>query len=238
MNLIFKRREMKYKLTVAQYELLQSVMQEYMTLDQYGVHTIQNLYFDTEDYLLIRRSIEKPRYKEKLRVRAYGMANEQSTVFVELKKKFKGIVYKRRVAMTDKQAHEFLAGQLPADHPSQIIKEIDYFMHFYKNLRPRVLLSYQREAYFGKEDPNFRMTFDQKVLVRDQDIDLSKAPYGDPILPSNTVLLEVKTNLGLPRWLLDFFSEHHIFKTSFSKYGTAYQNILRHKVQGGTHHVA
>lgn len=220
-QMIFKRYEIKYKMTAAQRMLLKELFAEHMTADEHGKSTILSLYFDTEDDLLIRRSLEKPLYKEKLRLRSYGVADDDTTVFVELKKKYKSVVYKRRVGMTEQDAERYLL-----DHETiadtQITHEIDYCINHYQTLAPRMLLSYEREAFYAADDHDFRITFDENILWRDYDVTLTDGIGGTPILPEGQVLMEVKTAGAIPLWLTEFLSANHIYKTSFSKYGTAY----------------
>ena len=165
---VFQRYELKYLLTQEQKKKILQAMAPYMELDQYSRTTIRNLYFDTGNYRLARHSIEKPSYKEKLRVRSYSQADPESPVFVELKKKYRNVVYKRRIALPEKEAMEWLQGG-SCSQDVQISREVDYFLSYYRNLAPVVFLSYEREA---------------------------------------------------------FFSEERIYKTSFSKYGTAYQSMI------------
>lgn len=223
-QMIFRRYEMKYLLDRQQLQELKELMKEYMMADEHGRSTICSLYFDTPDFLLIRRSLEKPMYKEKLRLRSYGLADKGTKVFVELKKKYDSVVYKRRVGMSEADAERYLLLQEQV-MDTQITREIDYCLRTYKKLAPAVLLTYEREAFYGKEDHEFRVTFDQNILWRDYDLDLCKGIYGEAILAENQVLLEVKTAGGIPMWLVKFMSEHKIYKTSFSKYGTAYRTI-------------
>ncbi|WP_317855826.1 polyphosphate polymerase domain-containing protein [Chakrabartyella piscis] len=237
-TMVFKRYELKYLLTEDQYRELQQVMAEHMQIDEYGKNTIRNIYFDTPDFLLIRRSIERPCYKEKLRVRSYGNFNENSNVFVEMKKKYEGVVYKRRLTLSQKEAFGFLVDHTPLAEETQIAKELAYFMEHYGSLQPAIALHYEREAYFGLEDHDFRMTFDQDIRINTDNISLGNKGVFTPILNPNMVLLEVKTGMGIPAWLLSFFSEHKIYKTSFSKYGTAYQKFVLPKMKGGSHNVA
>lgn len=98
---VFKRYELKYMLTLEQKAKVLAAMEPYMELDKYGRTTIRNIYYDTDTYLLIRRSIEKTAYKEKLRIRSYSRADKDSTVFVELKKKYQSVVYKRRISLPE-----------------------------------------------------------------------------------------------------------------------------------------
>lgn len=226
--MIFKRHEAKYMITLEQLELLKEEFEKHMIADEHGVNTICSLYYDTPSFQLIRRSIEKPVYKEKLRIRSYGVPADDSTVFVELKKKYKKVVYKRRVSLREKDAMHYLATGEIAEH-TQITNEIDYFKKYYEGLAPAMVLSYKREAYYAKDDHDFRVTFDREVLWRDYDLMLSKGIYGRPLLNANTVLMEVKTAEAIPLWMVKLLSENRIYKTSFSKYGTAYQTILEEK---------
>ena len=231
----FKRYELKYFLSPEQEAALRAYMQPFMRPDDFGKSTICNLYFDTPDYRIIRRSIEKPVYKEKLRLRSYGVAQPEKIVFAELKKKYKGIVYKRRIGMRPYEAMQYLCNGVSALPQTQIKREMDYFLNFYPELKPSVCLSYDREAFFAKEDPDFRITFDRNILWRQSDLDLSKGAYGRPVLPDDRVLMEIKTADSVPLWLTKFLSHNHIYKTAFSKYGTAYQIILQEHF-GGKHY--
>ncbi len=201
-------------------------MAEHMELDQYGRTTIRNIYFDTDNYRLIRRSIDKPAYKEKLRIRSYKQASRASTVFVELKKKYDSIVYKRRISLPEMEAMEWVLGKDHCHKDTQISREIDYFLRFYGPLHPAVFLSYEREAFFAKDGSDFRVTFDDNILCRQEDISLESEVYGTPILPEGKVLMEIKCGFGIPLWMTRVLSQERIYKTSFSKYGTAYQTII------------
>jgi hypothetical protein len=221
---VFKRYEFKYLLNNIQANALKLAMIKYMVPDQYGNTDVCNLYFDTPDFLLARRSIEKPCYKEKLRLRCYGVASPDRPVFPELKKKYESVVYKRRLEMPECKAMDCLTGRQPFPD-TQIGREISYCFTRYPALQPKVYLSYERQAFYGKFDDDFRMTFDTHILWRDTDLSLCSPVYGNGILGEDTVLLEVKTSTALPLWLVRFFSENRIYKTSFSKYGTAYKAL-------------
>ena len=223
---VFKRYELKYMLTTKQKEKVLDSMQEHMTLDKYGRTTIRNLYYDTDTYLLIRRSIEKPLYKEKIRIRSYSSTMSDSTVFVELKKKYKHVVYKRRISMPNNEATEWLSGVKQGVNNTQISEEIDYFMQFYGALHPTVFLSYEREAYYCNYGSDFRVTFDDNILCRQNDLSLESEVYGESILPKGMVLMEIKCSGGVPLWMTQVLSRERIFKTPFSKYGTAYKTLI------------
>ena len=230
---VFKRYELKFILNKQQKEKILSAMEPYMEQDKYGRTTICNVYFDTSDYRLIRRSIEKPVYKEKLRVRKYIGKNSDKQVFVELKKKYKKVVYKRRVCMSEKEAFSWLMGEKELEDNSQIAKEIKYFLNYYSGLKPTVFLSYEREAYYSKDKSDFRVTFDENVLSRDNNFSFDEGAYGDYVLPQDKVLMEIKCSGGIPLWMTRALSKEKIYKTSFSKYGTAYSTKIFPKINGG-----
>lgn len=223
---VFQRYEMKYLLTQAQREAVLRALEPHMALDPYGRTVIRNLYLDTESYRLIRRSIEKPVYKEKMRIRCYGPAHPDSPVFVELKKKYKKVVYKRRLSLPEKEAMDWVLGRRACPAGTQISEEVDYFLRYYAPLRPVAFLSYAREAYFAKDGSDFRVTFDDTILCRQEDLSLESGVYGAPLLPAGTTLMEIKCSGGIPLWLTHVLSAQGIRQTSFSKYGTAYQTLI------------
>ena len=228
---VFRRYELKYLLTEQQKQAVLSAMEPHMALDRYGRTTIRNLYYDTDNYLLIRRSIEKPVYKEKLRVRCYGPAAPEDKVFVELKKKYDGVVYKRRISLPQQEAMAWLSRSRDTGQRSQISAEVDYFLDHYGTLKPRVFLSYEREAYYARDGSDFRVTFDDTVLCRQEDLSLSSEAWGTPLLPDGMVLMELKCAGGIPMWMTRVLSSEEIRKTSFSKYGTAYKNMIFPQLQ-------
>lgn len=225
---VFKRYEKKYLLNPKQYHFLRTILTEYMEQDHYGLHTICNIYYDTDSFELIRNSIEKPVYKEKFRVRSYGIPQSGDMVFLELKKKYEGVVYKRRVPLLLPKANEYLLKNKESVEKSQILNEIGYFLN---NIRPvpKVYIAYDRTALFGKEDEELRVTFDTNMRFRDYDLDLSKGDYGDSILEEDLYLMEIKMPGTMPLWLTHILADLEIFPTSFSKYGTCYKKTLIHK---------
>ena len=227
---IFKRYELKFVLSADQYRLIRSEMQNYMCGDKYGESDICNLYCDTPDFLLVRRSIERPSYKEKLRIRSYGVAKEESDVFVEIKKKYDSVVYKRRIATDENTAMKLLSAE--TKNESQIGKEIAYFTKLYSGIKPQMFISYRRKAFYGIRDKDFRITFDRNILWRTNDLSLKSGIYGLPVLPENKILMEVKTAAAIPLWLVKVLSMYKIYKTSFSKYGTAYALMLKNTQPG------
>lgn len=224
----FERIETKYLITEEQKRNLLLHAAGRVRADEYGRSRITNVYFDTPDHRIIRRSLEKPVYKEKLRLRSYGTPDSrEATVFLELKKKYRGVVYKRREPMTYGEALSFLASPKPE---TQIERELARFLAFYPDLSPAMYLAYLREAFFGTADAGLRLTFDTDIRYREDAVDLSRSVYGRSLLPEGLVLLEIKTADGMPLWLSKILSEEKIFHTSFSKYGRAYEEICKEKI--------
>jgi len=220
----FARTEKKYLLTGAQYRAFLRTAKPHLRPDAYSHYDICSLYCDTDDYALIRASLEKPVYKEKLRLRSYGVPKDGDRVFLELKKKFDGVVYKRRVDMTAAEAARYLAGEAPV-RESQIQREIDWLCRSHP-LKPKVLIAYSREAYSGTEDDQLRVTFDTDIRARSTRLDLRAGDQGSALLPEDRVLMEIKFPGTAPLWLARLLSEEQIFPASFSKYGTYYQQII------------
>ncbi|MBQ2062719.1 MAG: polyphosphate polymerase domain-containing protein [Oscillospiraceae bacterium] len=227
---IFRRIEKKYLITQQQRAALLEQIASRLKPDEHGKSTVCSLYLDTPDWLLIRNSIEATTYKEKLRLRSYGTPGPDGRVFLELKKKYHGVVYKRRVALTQRQAEAYLrSGIKPFD--SQIFRELDYAMRFYRNPRPAVALCYEREAFTVPETPNLRLTFDTHARYRADELDLRAGTAGKELLPPDEVILEIKTDGAMPMWLSRALDECAIRPASYSKYGEAYRDLCRR--QGG-----
>lgn len=218
----FKRYEKKYCLTKAQQEVILEGMRPYMKKDVYGQYTICNIYYDTDDWRLIRTSLEKPKYKEKLRVRSYGTARDDSKVFVEIKKKFDGIVYKRRITVGANEVFSYLDGNMTRADYGQIGREIEWFQQFY-HTKPKVFIGYDRLAFAGMEDPELRITFDTNLRWRTEQLDLRCGDYGSPISGYGDVLMEIKIPDTAPLWLSHLLNEAKAYPTSFSKYGACYR---------------
>ena len=221
----FKRYEKKYRLTTAQRAEFIRRVQPFMRPDDYGTYTIGSLYLDTPDFRLIRASLEKPVYKEKLRLRSYGVPQAEDTVFLELKKKFKGVVYKRRTEMPLAQAAAYLRDGTPPAKTDQIFREIDFTMRRLEPA-PRVYLAYDRTAYAGRRDDRLRITFDTCIRWRTDPLDLSAGDGGRLLLGPDDVLMEIKIPDAMPLWLVRALTDMGLFPASFSKYGTCYARYL------------
>ena len=226
---VMQRRELKYVLTREQTALLRQAMAGHMEPDQFGRTTIASLYYDTPDYRLIRASLEKPDFKEKLRLRSYGRATDSSPVFLELKRKTQGIVYKRRVRTTLDGAARFLRRETDGPDDSQISRELAAFRNYYGSLRPSCMIIYDRTAYVEPEG-ELRLTIDENPRYRVHDLDLTRPMDGTPLLDEGCSILEIKVQQAMPLWLTDILSRGKIYKTSFSKYGEAYkQQVMSRK---------
>ena len=244
---IFKRVEEKWLLPKEEYRRLLPELRKHMEEDVYGKYTISNIYYDTADFRLIRESLEKPVYKEKLRLRLYGDADENGKVFAEIKKKYKGIVYKRRIGMKLKDASRWLnygiapaegnGGRAASFTEKQIFREISYMKDRY-GLRPAVFIAYDRTALAGTEDPELRVTFDTNIRCRTTDTDLASGNQGMQLLPPDTVLMEVKIPGAMPLWMAELFERITPYQQSFSKYGTYYEYLMKEKNKGGRKNAA
>ncbi len=221
----FKRYERKYLITEEQYDALMKRLDGKMVEDLYARSLITNIYYDTPDFRLIRQSLEKPVYKEKLRLRSYGVPKEDSKVFVEIKKKYKGVVYKRRIQAPLSDAVKFLDGG-PCPEPGQIGNEISYFVSFYKGLAPAMFISYERYSLASPTDSVLRMTFDRNITWRTEDLDLTSGIYGRKLDLNGKVLMEVKIPGVVPLWLSHIFDDLNILPASVSKYGRAYSSAF------------
>lgn len=224
-QMTFARREIKYFVTPQQQALLNEALAPYMVPDQYGRYSICSIYYDTEDWRLIRASIQKPEYKEKLRVRSYGVAKETDPVFIEIKKKCQGTVYKRRIVTESCLTEPILSCLLTSTQDLQIGREIQWFQQVYR-ARPKVFIGYDRQALAGREDPEVRVTFDTNLRWRDRDLDLCLGDQGAPLLPEEKILMELKLPGACPLWLARILSENRVYPVSFSKYGTCYQKFI------------
>lgn len=230
---VFSRYEVKYMLNTEQKESIINAFREHMNEDRYNsggkFYTISNIYYDTQDNTLIQRSLSKPVYKEKLRLRGYGIPKPGDIVFLEIKKKYKGVVNKRRSCIELEEAKRYMeTGILPEPKPymnKQVLQEIDYFTHIY-NLQPKLYLAYDRLAFFDKNDPQFRVSFDTNIRTRRYDLTLDAGDYGQNMLTDDTWLMEVKINKNLPLWFARLLQEYKMYKSSFSKYGTEYARMI------------
>lgn len=236
---VFNRYEIKFMVNQKAYEKIIKVLEQYMVPDEYskdgGLYSICNIYYDTENDRLIRKSIEKPVYKEKIRLRSYGKPDEDSFAFIEIKKKFKGNVNKRRITLPLREAVAYLDyGTMPEsiDNNLQIFKEIEFMLQRYKPV-PKVYISYDRRAYFGVDDRDLRVTFDTNIQTRRTDLNLTSGAYGKQLLAPGYWLMEVKISHAMPLWLSELLSENKIYKTSFSKYGMEYTSFVQNTIKEG-----
>lgn len=218
---VMKRYELKYHLTAAQVDFLKKRLEGHMKVDKYGLTTILSLYYDTPDFALINRSIEKPFFKEKIRLRSYGLAKQGGPAFLEIKRKNDGIVYKRRIVTSEEDTEAFFEEGKPFEK-SQIGRELEAFSNRYGYLEPKYLVLYDRMAYF-QEGSDLRLTLDLNPRYRAKDLNLHTSTEGIPLLGEGEAILEVKVQHSIPLWLVDILNEGKIYQTSFSKVGTAHK---------------
>ena len=229
MQNIFKRYERKYLVTEAQNAKLQKAISQHMIADQYGEYLVQNLYYDTENWDVIRASVEKPAYKEKMRLRCYGEAAYDSDLYLELKKKFNGIVFKRRIAITSQSLENSSVHAVITKIPSQISKEVDYYLKS-NGVAVKIYIAYRRAAFSGIEDEGLRITFDTDICFRLYNLSFSNPDTGQRVLPQGKILMEIKTLDSIPLWMAGILSENGIYPISFSKFGTCYTDYIHKQI--------
>ena len=222
---VMKRYEMKYIMSPEQTEYFKKSVEGHMKIDKFGLTSIASLYYDTPNYRLIRTSVEKPAFKEKIRLRSYGIATDTSPVFLELKRKAYGIVYKRRVQSTIPLVKKFFDCEGDICAGGQINREITAFRDYYQTLVPACMIIYDRVAYF-QPDGDLRLTIDHNPRYRYEDLDLRCSMDGTSLLKDGYTILEVKVQQAVPLWLSDIITKGRIYKGSFSKYGEAYRQQL------------
>ena len=223
---VMKRYEMKYVLNKEQINYLKTALMGHMEVDQYGKTSIASIYYDTPDFRLIRRSIEKPTYKEKIRLRAYGVVERGEPVYLEIKRKCEGVVYKRRIETSETDVSHFLNHEDDAIAEGQIAREMVYFRDYYQNLEPKIMVAYDRTSYKEIEG-NIRLTIDENPRYRTYDLNLHTSMDGQPLLPLGCAILEIKVQQEMPLWLADILDKGKIYQSSFSKVGTAYQKYMK-----------
>lgn len=225
MQLVFNRVEQKYKISEKQYKEILKRLPKNIKMDQYGLYTICNIYYDTPNDELIQKSLEKPAYKEKIRVRSYGTPKLDTKVFLEIKKKCNGIVNKRRIQLPLKEVYDYVEKGIKPNQSSQIVNELDYFLQKY-DISKKIFIAYDREAFFDENDDGFRLTFDRNIRSRDEDVRLENGDYGINLLNKGEFIMELKANGAIPMWLVKILSDLKIYPTSFSKYGEIYKNSV------------
>lgn len=231
---VFNRVEKKYLIDEDAYRMFSELIEPYMEADEFCVndnfYSINNIYYDTDTDELIRNSIDKPVYKEKLRLRSYGVPELNDMVFLEIKKKFDGVVNKRRTVIRLSQAYDFLDNGIVPEEGNylnmQVVRELKYFIEFYKP-KPKVFLKYDRKALFGKEDDDLRITFDKNIRTRREDLRLEAGDAGEQLLEDGKILMEIKTTTSFPLWLTSILTKYEIKGVSFSKYGTEYKKFIQ-----------
>ena len=238
MNDIFRRIEKKYILDKQQYEQIREILENYVFQDTYGKSTICNIYFDTENYELISHSITKPFFKEKIRLRSYNTPNKESTVFLEIKRKAEEIVGKRRISMKFSDFINYMKNAKEVkNNNAQIKNELDYYFQLY-NLSAKMYIAYDREAFYAKDDRDFRITFDSNIRARNYDLDLNKGTEGENILDKDKYVMEIKTLGSIPMWFVKVLEECKVIPGSFSKYGEAYARLVLCATKGTGTNVA
>lgn len=226
----FKRHEKKYLLNWEQFVFVHKRLMARTRQDEYGLHTICSLYYDTPGNRALQQ--KGGPYKEKLRLRSYGVPAAEDTVFLELKKKYEGVSHKRRMALTLAEAKAYLNNGTVPENAGQVFGEIDFFVSQFKP-EPKTVICYNRTALVGREDPGLRITFDNNIRYRVQELDLARGDWGDKILDGGDVMMEIKLTGAIPCWLAGILSDSEVYPRSFSKYGNAYEDMRARSRMGG-----
>lgn len=222
----FKRREMKFLLDKGQFTALMEHISVNLHPEEFGSYTVKNIYLDNQNFDLIRSSLGKPIYKEKLRLRSYGETVDDSQAFLEIKKKLRGITYKRRLELTYKELHDYITEGTVPSSDGQVYREVDYMIKR-MSLTPRIVICYDREGFYDVDDKEFRVTFDGNIRYRHNDLDLRAGDYGETLDAAPYRIMEVKSAGAIPLWLVRELSALRIYHGSFSKFGTIYQTEAR-----------
>jgi len=233
MKKVFKRKETKFKLNYAEYEKIKEELNKYMEIDEYGIHKISSLYFDTDDFQFTKDSINNKGYKEKFRIRQYGDYDPLKSVFLEIKRKYQGITDKRRVSLPAKHVNSYLNSIKSNEYEYQYQGQVDEHIHDEikwmlrrLDLSAKMKVVYNRIAYRYPEDKNFRITFDFDICFSTNDLDLANDHVGSRIDPTLDVLMEVKHGPTVPEWFEQLIEEMGLTNSSFSKYKEAYKKHM------------
>lgn len=235
-------------LSPGKYEDLLDLIKPNIEKDRYFASTNCSIYFDTDNKDLVIHSMEKPLYKEKLRLRSYNVPTLDDIVYIEIKRKFDGVGSKRRIAVKLKSFYNYLdTGKLNSANP-QIKSEIDYLINYYE-LKPRLFLAYDRHSYCEKSpdvtgvnqsrqkptdfssiaQSSFRLTFDHNIRSRETDLRLEHGDYGERYFEQDQIMMETKTLEAYPLWFSQALAKLKIYPVSFSKYCKVYQKMMYHK---------
>lgn len=230
----FERREKKMLVDEAAFPVIEKRLSEHFLPDSHNVggkpYEICNIYFDNDSFDLIRHSVSKPKFKEKLRLRSYGTPSEDSEVFFEIKRKLGQVGTKRRAVLPLCEVSRFICEGKYPDKTSfintQVLREISYMIDTF-GLHPSVYIGYMRNAYFGKEDSSLRLTVDRDILTRRGDLFLEHGRYGKPLLPEGKLLIELKFSDSVPLWFADIMSEFGLVFHGYSKVGREFISSLQ-----------
>lgn len=213
----FRRVEEKYLLN----------KNKYIKGDVYPKYAICNIYFDNDLNESIINSLEKPIYKEKVRIRSYGVIDKNGYLYLELKKKYKEIVGKRRIKLTLLELNKYLNNELELNN--QIFKEIDYVIKHNK-FKPKLFVVYDRKSFVSIDNENLRITFDSNLRSRRDNLTLDYNDLGTQFFKDDIYIMEIKTLDSIPLWLSTILSELNIYPASFSKYGEIYKKEMNKNV--------
>lgn len=241
----FERKEKKVIINKSDFPAFSEKIKEYLIPDKHnkgGIpYDICNIYFDNSRGDVIRNSVSKPKYKAKLRLRSYGTPAIDDNVFFEIKRKTNKVGTKRRAIMPLKKVYDFLETGIIDENESyinrQVLHEIAYFIETY-DAKPKTYVSYRRYAFYSKDDPDLRITFDTDIISRRNDLRLELGDYGEPLIENDKMIIEIKFSGSIPLWLSHLLSDFGLSVGSFSKIGHEFcKNLLKSADEKGTQNV-
>lgn len=227
---VFRRTETKYIITEKQFSALMNIIEPYLTKDKYFKGTNCSIYYDDDNRYLAIHSLEKPLYKEKIRLRSYGIPKLNDTVFLEIKKKYKGVGSKRRIPVKLADFYKYEKTGKLENVNANIKQELDECFKRY-SLKPKMFLAYDRTSYCDKDNPTFRVTFDRNVRCRLDDLKLEKGDYGNTFFQNDEIVMEVKALDSYPFFFVRALSKLKIYPASFSKYGRVTEKVVYNSIK-------
>jgi len=232
------RYEFKYLITEDQADYIREVVRTFADADAYGdngVYDVTSLYYDTWDWRLALQTVEGIRNRYKMRIRTYGFTDDMP-VFVEIKGRVGTSICKSRALIPREHWSLLSLNQPPPPEGFTALKEshqsdYDSFRNLMDvlDLRPRLWVSYQREAYGSRYGDGARLTFDRHLKVQAPDLDRPDVPvdceYQMVNLDGPQTILELKFNNAFPSWMRTIVNQCELRRTACSKYVQGVEQI-------------
>lgn len=226
-----QRFEIKYRISAAKALQIRQFVNRYLAIDPYGAtqpdlsYPVHSLYIDSPSMKTFHDTINGNRNRYKLRIRYYENGDGQP-VFFEIKRRFDKVIAKKRARVHRRFVKQLLNGQMPnMDHMANpTAKELDALEHFcfltnQIHARPKIHVSYRREAYELEESNAVRITFDRNVSTQQETGFRLKTRLDRPVdVFGKQVILEIKFTNRYPLWLQELTERFHLRQESAAKY--------------------